>query len=102
MSTQHTPGPWRLCRDSMHFDTLTTVEGGAVGAKKPFGVQMIVQVGGDSNIIEAEANARLIAAAPRLLELLIELVDMEGPQPGTSAWGNKARATIAKATGGAA
>ena len=45
------------------------------------------------------ANAHLIAAAPDMLALLIELVDMEGPQPGTSAWGDKARAVIAKATG---
>ena len=48
---------------------------------------------------EQEANARLIAAAPDLLALLIELVAIEGPQPGTSEWGDKARAAIAKATG---
>jgi hypothetical protein len=70
MTTKHTPGPWRIKSDPMHFDTLTTVEGGAIGARKPFGVQMIVQVGGDSDFHEAEANARLIAAAPDLLKAL--------------------------------
>ena len=70
MSAKHTPGPWRIKSDPMHFDTLTTVEGGAIGVRKPFGVQMIVQVGGDSDFQEAEANARLIAAAPDLLAAL--------------------------------
>lgn len=36
-----------------------------------------------------------------LLALLVELVDMEGPQPGNSAWGDKDRAAIAKAKGDA-
>lgn len=48
------------------------------------------------------ADARLIAAAPLLLALLKELVDLEGPQPGNSAWGIKANALIAKAMGKAA
>jgi len=51
---------------------------------------------------EAEAviaRERLNAAAPEMLTLLQELIDMEGPQPGTAAWGDKARALIAKATG---
>lgn len=48
---------------------------------------------------EAEANAQLIAAAPDLLAVLQELIEIEGPQPGTAAWADKARAAIAKATG---
>lgn len=36
----------------------------------------------------------------RMLELLCELVDIEGPQPGTAAWADKARAVIASVKGG--
>jgi hypothetical protein len=35
-----------------------------------------------------------------LLALLKELIDIEGPQPGTAQWAEKVRAAIAKATGG--
>ena len=34
-----------------------------------------------------------------LLGLLQELIDIEGPQPGTAEWASKVRAAIAKATG---
>lgn len=34
-----------------------------------------------------------------LLSLVKELVDIEGPQPGTAAWGDKATALIAKCEG---
>ena len=34
-----------------------------------------------------------------LLALVKELVDIEGPQPGTAAWGDKATALIAKCEG---
>ena len=34
-----------------------------------------------------------------LLALVKELVDIEGPQPGTAAWGDKAAALIAKCEG---
>ena len=37
-----------------------------------------------------------------LLVLLKDLVDLEGPQPGNSAWGDRALALIAKIEGGAA
>lgn len=44
--------------------------------------------------------AKLREVNHELLALLVELIDIEGPQPGTSAWADKARAAIAKATGG--
>jgi len=43
-------------------------------------------------------DAKLIKAAPELLELLKELIDIEGPQPGHIEWANKVKAAIAKAT----
>lgn len=59
MKTQHTPGPWRVCNRG---DDLTsyTIEGKAWGR--------ILDVADTSN--EPEANARLIAAAPDLAEVL--------------------------------
>jgi hypothetical protein len=50
---------------------------------------------------EKRANAILMAHAPELLAMLIELTDMEGPQPGTSTWGRNALALIARAQGNA-
>lgn len=47
----------------------------------------------------ARANIRLIAAAPELLGLLKELIDIEGPQPGHVEWARKVYAAIAKAEG---
>lgn len=48
---------------------------------------------------ERDANARLIAAAPDLLALLEELIDIEGPLPGNAEWAKKVSAAIAKAKG---
>lgn len=55
----------------------------------------------DEDLPYGIAAARLIVAAPDLLALLQELVDIEGPQPGDAQWGDKALAVIAKATGAA-
>ena len=50
---------------------------------------------------EARANARLIAAAPELLEALTDCVEhMHWTQPQGEAALKKAKAAIAKATGG--
>lgn len=93
MTTQHTPGPWNV---SEEFDG-TSIKAGL------FHVTHTIQACGfhEPEVDKAvtQSNAHLIAAAPELLALLIELVDMEGSQPGTSAWGDKARSAIAKATG---
>ena len=72
--SKHTPGPWALRRDPAHFDSLTEITGGICGNTKPFRFTLEVSVGGDTDIHTLEANARLIAAAPDLLEALEELV----------------------------
>lgn len=73
----HTPGPWECEPDLCHFDTLTTVVGG--GHRKGYlGRELIVQVGGYAGAGEATANARLIAAAPDLLDaakIALSLID---------------------------
>ena len=93
-AAKHTPGPWRIATEpsgirARHIkaDSYLTV------------CSFLTSVSRNCGPDEINANARLIAAAPDLLALLVELVDIEGPMPGTSAWGDKARAAIAKATG---
>lgn len=88
----HTPGPWRRGK-----------QGGSVVADVP-----VPQMGGSDAVeyygghLVAESitpsNAKLIAAAPDLLALLQELIDIEGPQPGHIDWANKVKSAIEKAT----
>ena len=97
----HTPGPWLVESDPMHFDTLSTVVGGVKKKAKGIERQMIVQVGGWAEWREQEANARLIAAAPELLEALKDLraaIKSQGVISTVKAL-SKADAAIAKATG---
>ena len=95
MSAKHTPGPWR-------FYTEPQPNGcPIVGNGRGLMLAMLAHsVNYPDQRDEANANARLIAAAPELLEALIELADC-----GAEAWGEDrpcvriARAAIAKATG---
>lgn len=73
--SKHTPGPWLVKSDPIRFDTLSTVVGGVKKKAKGIERQMIVQVGGWAEWREQEANARLIAAAPDLLEALKALTN---------------------------
>lgn len=107
-AAKHTPGPWKIVAGNAHrkFNRLSIrpVNPAVKGMAMPLasaGSRYIVD-----GIDHAEANARLIAAAPCLLESLQALValqdsvDPEGLFRGIE--GVKARAAIAKATGGAA
>ena len=67
---KHTPGPWWLGRDQSHFGSLTSIIG---GSDSTGGIRSVAEVGGP-DIDEAEANARLIAAAPDLLTACREFV----------------------------
>ena len=104
--SKHTPGPWIVSADPLHFYSLTTVIGGKESLQKNGPPQqMIVQVGGFAEWQEAEANARLIAAAPELLEAAIELKDVcnrpSAARTRAEAW-RKLDKAIAKAAGGQA
>ena len=67
MGTKHTPGPWEARRDPCHFGTLSSVVGG--GDKPgPLKRALMIEVGGFADARVQEANTRLIAAAPCLLE----------------------------------
>lgn len=88
MSKQsYTPGPWDYWSGYNPVDELeaqiTTEDGDIVIASY------------NRQIPEGEANAKLLAAAPELLEALVALVECEQTTP--ELW-ETARAAIAKAT----
>jgi len=71
--SKHTPGPWELKRDPMHYDTLTSIEGGGKNSRFGLPRELMVEIGGYAGNQTAESNARLIAAAPEMLQILQEL-----------------------------
>jgi ketosteroid isomerase-like protein len=88
----HTPGPWTVAdNNEVHCDAKTI----AMVADLNWGQYRDAEDNGEA---EFEANARLIAAAPELLEALKALTDADTDF--TRAWAKEAaRAAIAKATG---
>ena len=96
---KHTPGPWALRSDPGHFDSLTEITGGICGNTKPFRFTLEVSIGGDTDIHTLEANARLIAASPELLEALELMVDTYDNGGWPSSTLVIARAAIDKAKG---
>jgi hypothetical protein len=98
MNTQHTPGPW-------HTDGFVTKD---LDIISPDGRIAMIDCD-DCDADTLEANARLIAAAPDLLDALLsiaeharEFADLEDSETMVARMTDKARAAIAKATGGAA
>lgn len=100
--TKHTPGPWRYTPSSEGGTRMCTVETG----RTTFQCSIHQADGG------ADADARLIAAAPDCLAALDEIAQLahNGGFPDMSAdelrkllfsCGNRAMIAIAKATGGA-
>lgn len=92
--TQHTPGPWRTIQST---DGVVVLNESALAS----GAASVVIVTPIRS--EYEANARLIAAAPELLEALVHLVHActaNGVARCDSALAN-AKAVIAKANGNA-
>lgn len=94
MTTKHTPGPWRIATSNPQW---------IIGPdEKPVAYTITFR-----EKTEDHANARLIAAAPKLLNACEEMISqLEGYERRTgiiqfaSAW-NNARAAIAKAQGDA-
>ena len=100
----HTPGPWKLHSAGMQFSweiNQHVPDGGLWSA--------VVEVNANGlgsrtvKVKEAEANARLIAAAPELLRELKHLLSMWeeaiGWEKDYMDMGDSARAVIAKAEG---
>lgn len=77
----HSPGPWTALKyDASDYWWIMDAEGGRVAYD-----------------VHGQADARLIAAAPELLELLT--VALETQAAGTFAWYDRTRALIARITG---
>lgn len=98
METKHTPGPWEFShregQDKMYRTEVFSEEYGGIATCD----WTVKQCGNGVISTYREANARLIAAAPELLDALIELDDCGGEIPSWSTR-DKVRAAIAKATG---
>ena len=100
---EHTPGPWRL-ENNIHYGWKTNPYSITVRKRGVHSVA-VANIPAKQTITreEALANARLIAAAPDLLDALMTL-----PQSPTNTdddwwkWIDKARTAIDKATGGEA
>jgi hypothetical protein len=92
MTTNHTPGPWIAQLNQVGADYVH------IGTEGPDGVCEVQWNGSDEN---QEANARLIAAAPDLLETLEKIASSDGSLHGTCVRDLKeiARAAINKAKG---
>ena len=93
--SKHTPGPWSLDTENVGDYLRGHV---SVDAPDHGALALVVwKMEDDDQSPVCEANARLIAAAPDLLEALrfIEANTVEG-----GAFNKVARAAIAKATGG--
>ena len=93
----HTPGPWFTRREGFSTVYIEARIGGGM-------LQEVAACGPTAaGIGQQKANAQLIAASPELLEALQSLIDMDiayqrGPKVSDAV--DKARAAIAKATGG--
>lgn len=94
--SEHTPGPW-TAEPQDPEGPLAMVEGTLIVAMRaPVGERVVAECGSPTRM---EADARLIAAAPDLLEAAKAIIagwDQTGaPLPGT--WNHPLRAAIAKA-----
>lgn len=90
----HTPGPWVVCEAHKGFVISND--------KNNYDIAVVRNIGSQNN----EANARLIAAAPELLNALLDFVETMDSLPKSDetsgrVWENyhKASAAVAKAFG---
>lgn len=100
MTSKHTPGPWSCIDegrldDCVHSDAGEHVEGDIICLSP-------ILEGYEVSAENWEANARLIAAAPELLEAAMAFIaPFDGIEVVQDSDIAKARAAIAKATGAA-
>lgn len=92
MATKHTPGPWQYAFEGGTVAFIVEADGTTVAK---------VSVTENSTAHTAlSANARLIAAAPDLLEALADLLHQAKFSEGEGGWDfDQACSAIAKATG---
>ena len=93
MNAKHTPGPWTIGdENNQHVEICIGDAVANLDRQDRYGLHMVF------SREEMLANAHLIAAAPKLLEALENMMDggLEGPTPQAI---DMARAAIAKAKG---
>ncbi len=99
MKTQHTAGTWMYKRQGFKI-TIGNEDTGATKNGHDYTIAII-----DDNSFQAEANAKIIAAAPELLETLIgtmqalsRMIDKYNPDDIEAEWIGNANEAIRKAT----
>lgn len=98
---KHTPGPWLIQGNTVYALMRHGWRKGVEMFKNRFSVQFSFDSSCSKE--EIESTKQLIAAAPDLLDALVQFVDeFEGCYADGEPAMIKARAAIAKATGGAA
>ena len=101
----HTPGPWAFSQSSQYGDTrfyVAQADGAPYTPHYSDVATLIAETVNDERRSIQEANARLIAAAPELLEALKRIEFAFSPLAKDCTLANlidEARAAIAKATG---
>lgn len=98
MTLKHTPGPWKVFEASWckTFITAPGFDHGICGLD----INHATEESQESDSAQMAANARLIAAAPELLDALLLAVSRQSYKPGDGPdWWEIGRAAIAKATG---
>lgn len=106
-NAEHTPGPWSLGHETSKNDPDTSFRGPFINVVAGLGFSLPALAAGET-MVEARANARLIAAAPELLEALEQAAERfdfaahrDKNQAGLWATAAKeARAVAEKARGG--
>jgi hypothetical protein len=94
--SQHTPGPWFVVNIGADDEPMMSVKAARIAGQEPRH-EVAICATGDSPQEMEDANARLIAAAPELLEALEMLMDEATTDQNLAAI--KALAAIAKARG---
>ena len=105
MTTNHTPGPWKKARNSSFWEVVTPFQCQLIDEANEFSLPVAYAWGCTEE--EAEANASLIAAAPELLNALVEMEREKSDymirknlgDPSLETTNKAARAAISKATG---
>jgi hypothetical protein len=98
-AAQHTPGPWKAVRNASFWEVVTPLLGQTLDQANEYSPSLAYVWGEGEE--PAEANARLIAAAPDLLEALRtarDHIDMDALEISHCKDAERIRAAIAKAT----
>lgn len=105
MGATHTPGPWSTAPgDQTGFKTHSGRPGVYAPARPSddYFVLKVAELDGNVPASEVDANARLIAAAPDMLEALRDILSTSGQRihgrPTPAQWA-RAQAAVAKAEG---